>query len=191
MILQMKHSTSGGFFLYKPLIHRVTFSRSFKLSLPQSLLVPNQPSDKFLPCGGLVRTMHLHENPKGYVAGNCHTETSFHIPTDVTRHIISPVLSLEPPTRIPSHLPPAKACVGPPEPLLSTVPSSHPAFLIYFSLPNTSSLSVACWSSKNSPCLGTDGHSQLLPFKGRCCLSNQSFEVGQSSGEKKKKKSQL
>lgn len=69
MILQMKHNTSGGFFLYEPLIHCVTFSSSLKLSPPQSLLVPNQPSDKFLPRGGLVRTMYLHENPKGYVEG--------------------------------------------------------------------------------------------------------------------------
>lgn len=93
-------------------------------------------------------------------------------------------------------VPPA-SCEGVCCPFVAT--SQHHCFLspcfsqYLFSLPNTSSLSIACRSSKNSPCLGTEGHSLSLPFKKRCCLSNQSFEVRQSSGKKKMytKKQQL
>lgn len=70
MILRMKHNTSRGLVLYQPLIYYVTFSISFKLSLPRSLLVSNKPSDKFLSCRGLVRTMHLHVILTGYTEGS-------------------------------------------------------------------------------------------------------------------------
>lgn len=70
MILQMKHNTSRGLFLYEPLIYCVTFNSSSKLSLLQSLLVSNHPRDRFLPWGGLVRTMHLHRILEGYIRDN-------------------------------------------------------------------------------------------------------------------------
>lgn len=69
MILQMKQNTPRGFFLYQPLIYCMTFSSSFKLSLPPSIFLSNKPSDKFLSCRGLVRTMHLHEILTGYIKG--------------------------------------------------------------------------------------------------------------------------
>lgn len=134
MILRMKHNTSGGLFLYQPLIYCVTFS-TFKPSLPRSLLVSNKPSNKFLSCRGLVRTMHLHEILTAYIEGKAFffsTKTTFNIPSDVMWDISLPVLSLEPPTRSPPHLPHAKACVAPPQPQLSTVPSSPPASLGIF-----------------------------------------------------------
>lgn len=69
MILQIKHNTSRGLFLYQPLIYCVTFSSSFKLSLPPSLLLSNKPSDKFLSCRGLVRIIHLREIFMGFIKG--------------------------------------------------------------------------------------------------------------------------
>lgn len=113
------------------------------------------------------------------------TGTAFNIPPDVMWHH---QLACAKPGASHSEPIPLASCEGVCCPFVAT--SQHHCFLspcfsrYLFSLPNTSSLSVDCRSSKNSPCLGTEGHSLSLPFKKRCCLSNQSFEVRQSSGKK-------